>query len=174
MGPLLALAGLSAGQALLGGIAERKQAKANLEAARLANVETWKNAGRAVNSVNLQRTIARGQTSSERFALRRQTSEALGMSNLSATASGTIGASTEAARWDIQRQLSEVDTAILQNHTIQELNLNSSLEDIMQQAKSAMRSSAKPASYGQVFTSAVLSGAISAGGAYAQSKFALS
>ena len=172
--PLLMLAGVGAGQRLLQFGAQRAQAEANYAATKAANKDTWRNAAQAVGGVNLQRTIARTQTSGERFALRRQASEQLGLSQLSATASGTIGSSPQAALMDIQRQLSEADDSILQNHQITELNLNSSLEDILANARNATRTAAKPQSWFKGFLQSAIGGAGDAAGAYAQQQFALS
>lgn len=176
--PFMALAGqaaLGTFQGLLNQKAQRAQSRAETAAAKKANIETWKNTGAAIGGINLQRTLARTKTAGERFAVRRQASDALGMSVVSAAASGTTGASTEAAKLDIQRQLQEADAAILQNHSTTELNLNLSLEDLMANAKASMRQGGRPAPSGlKGLGAAIMGGVIDAGMTYANKKFELS
>lgn len=172
--PLLVMGGISAGQSLMQFAQERAQAKANVKAAQAANLETWENTGRNIGNINLQRSLARRETAGELFSLRRGASEALGMVSLNSTAADTVGASTNAAKLDIARQLQEASAQVEQNYAITNLNLNNSLEDLMATAKANMRTAAKPQSWATGLTNALVSGASTAGGAYAQKQFSIS
>lgn len=144
----MAGAGLIFGSSIgaLSGLLGNSSSKAAWDAAKKANIQTWANAAQAISAVNIQRGIARQQTAQQLFDQSKAASSALGMLSVGTASSGTVGASVQAVASDIQRQSAQAAAQTEANFQITDVNLNSSIRDIVNAAGSSMQYAAKPSS----------------------------
>ncbi|QBZ71548.1 hypothetical protein [Escherichia phage Lidtsur] len=137
------------------GRAERAQMKAVQAENERLNKQTWQAMGQRINTVNLQRGLLRQQTGTDLYNIGKEANRAAGASINNAAAAGIEGASVDEAVQDISRQNQESQAATRFNEQIQEMNLDTSIQDIVSTAVAAQRYSQKPASNSQILGRAI-------------------
>lgn len=137
------------------GRAERAQMKAVQAENERLNKQTWQAMGQRINTVNLQRGLLRQQTGTDLYNINKEANRAAGASINNAAAAGIEGASVDESVNDISRQNQESQAQTRFNEQIQEMNLDTSIEDIVNTAVAAQRYSQKPASNSMIVGRAV-------------------
>lgn len=168
---LFAVAGASALQGLLGGMQQRKQIQAqNAETARVNLLNTLE-AFQGVSAIEVQRGRVRQQTAKNLALVDRRAAEEASTTGAISAAAGVKGASVDAVRADIDRAEQEARFELEQQHIAQEHDLNQRVRELMVSTKNNLGSMQKVPSTGNIIGGALLSGALSAGSAYASSFF---
>lgn len=168
---LFAVAGASSLQSLLGGMQQRKQIQAqNKEIARVNQINTLE-AFQGVSAIEVQRGRVRQQTAKNLALVDRRAEEEASTTGAISAAVGVKGASVDAVRADIDRAEQEAQFEIEQQHITQEYDLNQRVRELMISTKNNLGSMQKVPSMGNIIGGALLSGAMSAGSAYASSFF---
>jgi len=137
------------------GRAERAQMKAMQAENERQNKQTWQAMGQRINTINLQRGLLRQQTGTDLYNIGKEANRASGASINNAAAAGIEGASVDEAVNDIARQQQETQAQTRFNEQIQEMNLDTSIQDIVASAVAAQRYSQKPASNSQILGRAI-------------------
>lgn len=145
----------AAGQKALGVINGTQQTKTNWKAVKKANLETWANAAQAVSTVNINRGLLRQQTAQTLFDQGKATSSALGLLATGTASSGTVGASVNAAALDVSRQQSQAGAQTEADFQLSNIDLNTTIVDIMKAAGNAMQYATKPMSTSTMIGSAL-------------------
>lgn len=168
---LFAVAGASALQGLLGGMQDQKNIKArNAEIARVNHINTLE-AFQGVSAIEVQRGRVRQQTAKNLALVDRRAEEEAATTGAISAAAGVKGASVDAVRSDIDRAEQEARFELEQQHITQEHDLNQRVRELMVSTKNNLGSMQKVPSTGNIIGGALLSGALSAGSAYASSFF---
>lgn len=177
----MGMGSLSAGAATLGvgsfvssfaaGRANQAQQRAQQQENERLNKLTWQAMGNRINTVNLQRGLLRQQTGTTLYDIGKEANRAGSASLSNAAASGTIGASVNDAANDIARQNQETQARVRAAEQIQEVNLDSSISDIIDNAVNQQRYSVKPASTWKIFGQALGSSAVTTSMVVAASSF---
>lgn len=153
------------------GRAERAQMKAVQAENERLNKQTWQAMGQRINTVNLQRGLLRQQTGTDLYNINKEANRAAGASINNAAAAGIEGASVDEAVTDINRQNQESQAQTRFNEQIQEMNLDTSIEDIVSTAVAAQRYSQKPASNSVILGRAIGVSAMQFASSLAQTSF---
>ncbi|BES79680.1 hypothetical protein [Cronobacter phage RZ4] len=153
------------------GRAERAQMKAVQAENERLNKQTWQAMGQRINTVNLQRGLLRQQTGTDLYNINKEANRAAGASINNAAAAGIEGASVDEAVNDISRQNQESQAQTRFNEQIQEMNLDTSIEDIVNTAVAAQRYSQKPASNSMIVGRAIGVSAMQFASSLAQTSF---
>lgn len=132
------------------GMTERAQMKATQNENERLNKLQWTAMGNRINTVNLQRGLLRQQTGTDLYNIRKEANRAGATSLNNAAAAGIEGASVDEAAGDIQRQSQEAQAKTRDNELIQEINLDTQIDDITTAAANAQRYSQKPTTRGEV------------------------
>lgn len=151
------------------GKAEQGQMKAIQRENERLNKQTWAAMAQRISTVNLQRGILRQQTGTDLYNIGKEANRAYGTSVTSAAAAGVEGVSIDETASDIQRQNQESQAQTRYNELVQEMNLDTSIEDIVNTAVAAQRYSQKPTS-----TSTILGRALGVSGMQFASSLAMS
>lgn len=168
---LAAKAALGAGQSLMQSTAARQQAKAVQAENERQNKLSWQEMARRTNSVNVQRGLLRQQTGTDLMNIQNEANRAAGEQTAQAAAAGIEGTSVNEVATDINRQNQQTQTKARDNLLIQEVNLDTSLEDTVNAAVAAQRYSQEAPSVARSFGQAVGSGLVGAASAYATQRF---
>lgn len=163
--------GVSAGQNLLSGMAQRDQLKAQNEAQKRQNRQNAVEAARSIASTKIQQAAVRQQAAQDLSTAQRMAMTALGGSTAQAAAAGVRGASVDAMATDIDIELGRARGEIEQAAVTQEYNLNQRIRDIAVQTRLNFGQLSKVPSYRSMALQAVAGGAMSAGSQYAKSYF---
>lgn len=153
------------------GRAERAQMKAVQAENERLNKQTWQAMGQRINTVNLQRGLLRQQTGTDLYNIGKEANRAAGASINNASAAGIEGASVDEAVDDISRQNQESQAQTRFNEQVQEMNLDTSINDIIDSAVAAQRYSQKAASNSTIFGRALGTSAMSFASSLAQTSF---
>jgi len=153
------------------GRAERAQMKAVQAENERLNKQTWQAMGQRINTVNLQRGLLRQQTGTDLYNINKEANRASGASINNAAAAGIEGASVDEAVTDISRQNQESQAQTRFNEQIQEMNLDTSINDIIDTAVAAQRYSQKPASNSMIVGRAIGVSAMQFASSLAQTSF---
>lgn len=137
------------------GKAEQGQMRAVQRENERLNKQTWAAMAQRINTVNLQRGLLRQQTGTDLLNIGKEANRAFGASVTSAAAAGIEGASVDETASDIQRQNQTSQAQTRFNEQIQEMNLDTSIEDIVNTAVAAQRYSQKPTSTGKILGRAI-------------------
>lgn len=158
---LLALAGSQVGQGLMAAQAantaalnqrtaglyqERDALDANLAtntAIAAANLQNTIRTGYKTGLLNVQRGQARRQALAAQNALGVQGLQALSQNGANAAASGTMGASVDAAVSDIEMKLSDARTMQMENENLTMINFDTQMHDLLQQGQDSLRAADK-------------------------------
>ncbi|MES9303877.1 hypothetical protein ABER06_12245 [Cutibacterium acnes] len=137
------------------GKAEQGQMRATQRENERLNKQSWAAMAQRINTVNLQRGILRQQTGTDLYNIGKEANRAYGTSTTSAAAAGVEGVSIDETASDIQRQNQESQAQTRYNELIQEMNLDTSIEDIVNTAVASQRYSQKPTSTGAILGRAI-------------------
>jgi hypothetical protein len=153
------------------GKAEQGQMRAIQRENERLNKQTWAAMAQRINTVNLQRGILRQQTGTDLYNIGKEANRAYGASVTSAAAAGVEGVSVDETASDIQRQNQETQAQTRYNELVQEMNLDTSIEDIVNTAVAAQRYSQKPTSTATILGRAVGTAGLSFAGTLARTSF---
>ncbi len=134
---------------------QREQLKATQKENERLNKQAWQSAAQQLNTVNLQRGVLRQQTGTDLLNINKEANRAASASTNNAAAAGIEGASVDEAVLDINRQNQEASATTRQNEMLQEVNLDTSVEDIVANAVSQQRYSIKAPSFLQGMGTAI-------------------
>jgi len=132
------------------GMQERAQMKATQAENERLNKMQWEAMGNRLNTVALQRGLLRQQTGTDLYNIGKEANRAMGASLNNAAAAGIEGASVNDAANDIKRQQQTAMAKTRANEQIQEINMDTQVDDIINSAVNAQRYSQKPTSRGEV------------------------
>ena len=169
--PLIAMAGVSVLQGILGGAAQRKQIKAQNKAAAQANALNTLEAFQGVSAIEVQRGAVRQQTAKTLALADRRAAEASSTVGAASAATGVQGASVDAVQNDIDRELGEVQGELEIQHINQEYTLNQRVRELVTGTRMSLEQMQDVPSSASILRGALLQGAMSAGSAYANQYF---
>lgn len=149
---------------------QRAQLKAVQKENERQNKLTWQGMAQQINTVNLQRGWLRQQTGTDNFNIDREAKRAAGSSTASAAAAGIEGASVNEATRQIAGQSQQAIAQSKSNELLQEVNLDTSVQDIVQTAVNSQRYSQKPKNWTQIVGKAGFDGFVAMLGAHAQNQ----
>lgn len=172
MGALL-LGGASAGQGLLQGIANRKNAKYQNAQIKRQNTINLAQASYAAADMQREGALARMQLTKTKELQQRAAQAELSSTAATAGAAGVKGASVDAVAQDVQRELSEAEYETTVQYKQHQEDLQRRIHDIRQQALLGQAPKVHVPSYSQVLASSVMQGSFAIGGAYANQYFQL-
>lgn len=139
-----------AASSLQSGGEQRAQLKAIQKENERQNKLTWQGMAQQINTVNLQRGWLRQQTGTDNYNIQREANRAAGASTNVAAAAGIEGASVDEASRQIVGQSQQAVAQSSQNELLQEVNLDTSVQDIVQSAVNSQKYSQKPKSWMQI------------------------
>lgn len=133
--PLLVMGAISIGSQLLSGMSQKKTAKAQEQAAnamaRERNLAILKETARNIGEVNRQRTVLNMQTNQALFHIGAASSANKSDLSVLDGVTDSIGSTSRVLLSDIERQEAEAKATTLYNLETEQLNLNSSLESMI-------------------------------------------
>lgn len=133
--PLLVMGAISIGSQLLSGMSQKKTAKAQEQAAnamaRERNLAILKETARNIGEVNRQRTVLNMQTNQALFHIGAASSASKSDLSVLDGVTDSIGSTSRVLLSDIERQEAEAKATTLYNLETEQLNLNSSLESMI-------------------------------------------
>ena len=133
--PLLVMGAISIGSQLLSGMSQKKTAKAQEQAAnamaRERNLAILKETARNIGEVNRQRTVLNMQTNQALFHIGGASGASKSDLSVLDGVTDSIGSTSRVLLSDIERQEAEAKATTLYNLETEQLNLNSSLESMI-------------------------------------------
>lgn len=133
--PLLVMGAISIGSQLLSGMSQKKTAQAQEQAAnamaRERNLAILKETARNIGEVNRQRTVLNMQTNQALFHIGAASSANKSDLSVLDGTTDSIGSTSRVLLSDIERQEAEAKATTLYNLETEQLNLNSSLESMI-------------------------------------------
>lgn len=133
--PLLVMGAISIGSQLLSGMSQKKTAKAQEQAAnamaRERNLAILKETARNIGEVNRQRTVLNMQTNQALFHIGGASGASKSDLSVLDGVTDSIGSTSRVLLSDIERQEAEAKATTWYNLETEQLNLNSSLESMI-------------------------------------------
>ena len=133
--PLLVMGAVSIGSQLLSGMSQKKTAKAQEQAAnamaRERNLAILKETARNIGEVNRQRTVLNMQTNQALFHIGGASGASKSDLSVLDGVTDSIGSTSRVLLSDVERQEAEAKATTLYNLETEQLNLNSSLESMI-------------------------------------------
>ncbi len=173
LGAALLLGGSAAGQGLLQGVANRKNAKYQNAQIKRQNFINLTQASHAAADMQRHGALARMQLARTKDMQRRAAEAEASSQTATAAATGVRGASVQAVAQDVQRELSEAEYESTDVYKQQQEDLRRRIHDIRQQAVLSQTQKVQVPSRGDVLANSLMQGAFAVGGAYANQYFKL-
>jgi hypothetical protein len=98
------------------------------DAIKAYNKQVVAASAKSLNEINIQRSVSRQQTGQALDGMRRQAQQDKAQRGLQAAASDTMGASVDANIRDVDVQLSQAESTLERNQSLQELSFNSAVQ----------------------------------------------
>jgi len=171
--PLLIMAGIQAAQGVM---AQRAQNYASIqqnEAIGKANIENVIRTGYRTGILSLQAAQAKKQNAQNGFSITAQHKAVLGSAVANTAAAGTVGASADAVKFDIDRAANVAQSNLDLDWEIQSENFKQQLHDTIQAGKDSLRTGVSVPSAGMQFLGLAASTGASVAGQYASAKMNL-
>ena len=135
MNPLFIMGGIQMGAGLLGGLANKEAAKQAQEdynrMARERNKAVLAETARNIGEINRQRTVLNMQTNQALFHTGQSADTARSDLSVLQGVTDSIGSTSQVLLSDVERQESEAKAVTIQNLETEQLNLNASLDTLV-------------------------------------------
>lgn len=168
---LLATFAMSAGQNALQGRQQQQATIAQNNKIAKADKANVAEAFQAVSSLEVQRGFLRRQTAKDLSLAVRAANEQGSGAEAAAAAAGVKGASVDAVQQEIDQDLTEAQGEMELAHIQGEFNLNQSIRELLTQTRLNLGQLQKVSSNSTVLGNALVAGAFSAAGTYADQYF---
>jgi len=171
--PLLIMAGIQAAQGVMNQRAQNYASIQQNEAIGKANIENVIRTGYRTGIISLQAAQAKKQKAQNGFSISAQHKSVLGAATANQAASGAVGASADAVKFDLERAANVAQSNLDLDWEIQTENFKQQLNDTVQAGKDSLRSGVNVPSAGMQLLSLAASTGASVAGQYASAKMNL-